>query len=243
MTQTPLQFDALNTLLDAHHDAFEKLAQILLEENAKYNLTRIVDPEQIRARHFLDSLTAISVLDALAAETGQPLRVIDIGSGAGFPSLPLAIVRPQWSFCSLEATGKKARFQKHAARELSLENLRVVHGRAEEAARQPAFREQFDAACARALAAMPILTELTGAFVKPAGKTIFWKGSSAHDELDASKKAIGQMGAQFEQMLPYTLPDQPDESPEFSLVVCRKTKPSPSQYPRVFGMIKKKPLG
>ncbi len=242
MTETTIQIDQLQTLLQSHQEAFERLAQFLLEENKKVNLTRIVDPQQMRMRHFVDSLAVIPALDAIVAKTGKPLRIIDVGSGAGFPSLPLAIVRPQWTFCSLEATAKKVKFQQAAAETLKLKNLQVLHGRAEEMAHQPALREQFDIACGRALAAMPMLAELLAAFVKPQGHAVFWKGSNVQEELTAAQDAIRTMGCQVRRRLPYELPTEDNQMVNFSLVMCQKTKPSPKQYPRVFGMIKKNPL-
>ena len=243
MNEITIQLDQLQTLLESHQEAFEILTQLLIEENQKVNLTRIVDRQQIRVRHFIDSLAVVPALDAIAAETGKALRIIDVGSGAGFPSLPLAIVRPQWSFCSLEATAKKVRFQQTAAETLKLKNLHVLHGRAEEIAHQPASREQFDVACGRALAAMPMLAELLAAFVKPPGHAVFWKGSNVQEELTAAQEAIRKMGCKVRQRLPYELPTEDNQTVTFSLVICQKTKPSPMQYPRVFGVIKKNPLG
>lgn len=242
MTEPRIQLDRLQTLLDDHGDAFDRLAALLIDENQKYNLTRITDPRQIRIRHFLDALTAVPLLDAIAADLGRPLRIIDIGSGAGLPSLALAIVRPDWSFCSLEATGKKVYFQQLACQTLGLNNVRAVHRRAEEAAHEQAYRERFDIACARAVAAMPMLAELLLGFVKPKGRAVFWKGSGARDEVSAATAAIRQMGGTIEQINGYTLPTDEPEPVEFSLVICGKYKPTPVNYPRAFGIIKKKPL-
>lgn len=242
MTDITIQPDQLQTLLELHPQQFDQLTQLLLRENEKYNLTRITSPEQIHQRHFMDSLTAIPILDAIAANAPQPLRIIDVGSGAGFPSLPLAIVRPQWSFCSLEATAKKVRFQQMAAETLQLDNLRVLQGRAEEIAHRPAFREQFDIACGRALAAMPMLVELLAAFVKPHGNMILWKGSNVQQELTDAHKAFSKMGLAIERTLPYELLTGEQESVIFSLVLCQKKKTSPVQYPRAFSVIKKSPL-
>lgn len=244
MTQSQIQFDPLKALLESHQQAFDGFAQLLIEENQKYNLTRITDIPQIRIRHFLDGLTAIEPLDSLAAKTGHPLKIIDVGSGAGFPSLVLAIVRPEWSICSLEATGKKAHFQQMVCDKLGLENVRVIHGRAEDIAHQPPYRERFDVACARAVAAMPMLAELLLGFASPkGGQAFFWKGSGAEKEMVEASPAIRQMGAEVMQIHSYTLPEEKEDRVEFSLVICQKTKPTPKQYPRPFGIIKKKPLG
>ncbi len=237
MIESSIQIEPLQALLDAHSEAFETLADFLIAENQKYNLTRITSLEQIQTRHFLDSLAAVPVLDAIATETGKPLRIIDVGSGAGFPSLVLAIVRPEWTFCSLEATGKKVTFQQNACKHLGLKNLEVIHGRAEEIAHLPKFREQFDIACARAVAAVPMLAELLLGFVRPHGRAIFWKGAGAADELSAGQNAIQKMGAAVDQIAGYSL-----DRVNFSLIICKKRTSTATTYPRVFGMIKKKPL-
>jgi 16S rRNA (guanine527-N7)-methyltransferase len=166
---------------------------------------------------------------------------LDIGSGAGFPGLVLAIVRPEWQIASLEATGKKATFQKNVCETLELKNVTVLNARAEETAHHAAYRQQFDAVMARALAAMPILAELSLGFVKIGGMALFWKGPTVNEELQAAPPAIQQMGAIVEDTLTYTLQTS-DEPANLSLIVCKKIKATPSQYPRVFGIIKKKPL-
>jgi 16S rRNA (guanine527-N7)-methyltransferase len=242
MNKQTLDIQPCQAVLDRHAEQLHRFQELLVEENAKYNLTRITSPQQVQTRHFLDSLAALATLDSLADTLHRPLRILDVGSGAGFPGLVLAIVRPEWSFVSLEATDKKARFQETVCRTLSLTNMQVRHGRAEEAAHTPAFRETFDAVTARALAPMPILAELVLAFLQPQGLGIFWKGSSAAQEAAQAAPAIRQMGAAVEQIAAYTLPD-PQEAVEFSLVICRKLHASPKKYPRVFGIIKKNPLG
>lgn len=243
MNQRTLDIQPYHTLLDAHQDAFRLFEQLLIEENAKYNLTRITSPQQVRTRHFLDSLAALGILDHLAGHLKRPLRILDVGSGAGFPGLVLAIVRPEWSFVSLEATEKKARFQEIVRNALNLSNIQIVGGRAEDLAHKASFREAFDAVTARALASMPVLAELALAFPKPQGLGIFWKGASAGDEIRQAETAIRQMGADIEQLAAYTLPEDTGEAVQFALVVCRKHSPSPKKYPRVFGIIKKQPLG
>lgn len=242
MNRQTLDIRPCQAVLDRCPDQLHRFQELLVEENAKYNLTRITSPQQVRTRHFLDSLAALTVLDSLADTLHRPLRILDVGSGAGFPGLVLAIVRPEWSFVSLEATDKKARFQETVCKTLNLKNVQVRHGRAEEAAHAPAVRESFDAVTARALAPMPILTELTLAFVKPQGLGIFWKGASADEEAAQALPAVRQMGAAVEQIAAYTLPD-PQETVEFALVICRKLHATPKKYPRVFGIIKKHPLG
>ncbi|MHC4950093.1 MAG: 16S rRNA (guanine(527)-N(7))-methyltransferase RsmG, partial [Planctomycetota bacterium] len=110
MNNTKINIKNLQAVLNEHRGKLDQFAELLIAENQKYNLTRIDSPEQIQVRHFLDSLAGLSILDELTQKTGKPLNILDIGSGAGFPGLVLAIVRPEWQIASLEATGKKATF-------------------------------------------------------------------------------------------------------------------------------------
>ena len=237
-----IKIENFQATLDEHRQKLDRFSELLIEENQKYNLTRIDSPEQIWVRHFLDSLAGLSVLDALAQKTGNPLRILDIGSGAGFPGLVLAIIRPAWQVVSLEATEKKVNFQKMVARQLELKNTTILNGRAEKIAHHAQFRQTFDAVTARALAAMPVLAELSLGFVKIGGVALYWKGPSVKEELQTAQAAIKQMGAEIEKTLSYTLQTDEAEPANLSLVVCRKIKATPTQYPRVFGIIKKKPL-
>ena len=157
MNSNKLNLDFAQAVLEEYRETLVQFSELLIEENQKYNLTRIDSPEQIGVRHFLDSLAGLSVLDELSKKTGKPLRILDIGSGAGFPGLVLAIVRPQWQITSLEATEKKVKFQKMVCDALGLENAIILNGRAEAVAHHAQFRQTFDAVTARALAAMPVL--------------------------------------------------------------------------------------
>jgi 16S rRNA (guanine527-N7)-methyltransferase len=242
LNKDKIKIDAFQIILDEHRDKLDRFAELLIAENQKYNLTRIDSPEQIEVRHFLDSLAGVSVLDALSKRTGKPLTILDIGSGAGFPGLVLAMVRPQWRILSLEATGKKAHFQETVCKTLALKNVTVLHLRAEDTAHHAAYRQQFDAVTARALAAMPVLAELSLGFVKLGGLALYWKGPSANKELKAALTAINEMGSEIQNTLSYTLPSMENEPANLSLIVCKKIKPTPKHYPRVFGMIKKRPL-
>ena len=243
MNHQAIDINKYQTILTQHQKSLRLFEQILVDENKKFNLTRITSSRQVRTRHFLDSLAGLDILDNLSNELQKPLQILDVGSGAGFPGLVLAIVRPQWSIVSLEATEKKVRFQETLCRTLNLDNVRIIHARAEDAAHQKSFREMFDAVTARALAQLPILSELTLGFPQQKGLALFWKGSSVTEELAKAEEAIQQMGTCVDQVASYTLPDEADEAIDFSLVVCRKIHPTPKKYPRVFGVIKKQPLG
>ncbi len=242
MNNNKLNLDSAQTLLEEHRQKLDRFSELLIAENQKYNLTRIDSPEQIWARHFLDSLAGLLVLDELSKKTGKPLKILDIGSGAGFPGLVLAIIRPQWQITSLEATKKKADFQQKICDTLELKNTTILNGRAEAVAHHAQFCQQFDAVTARALAAMPVLAELSLGFVKIGGLGLYWKGPSANKEVQTAQAAIKQMGAKIENSLSYTLQTEDVEPANLSLVICKKIKATPTQYPRVFGIIKKKPL-
>ncbi|MHC4231707.1 MAG: 16S rRNA (guanine(527)-N(7))-methyltransferase RsmG [Planctomycetota bacterium] len=242
MNHSFINLDSLQVVLDEHRDKLNRFSELLIAENQKYNLTRIDSPQRIEVRHFLDSLAGLSVLDTLSQKTGKPLQVLDIGSGAGFPGLVLAVVRPTWNIVSLEATEKKANFQKMVCDTLALKNTTILNGRAEAVAHLAQFRQAFDVVTARALAAMPVLTELSLGFVKINGLGLYWKGPSAKEELTTAQAAVNQMGGEIEQTLSYALQTEDSEPAKLSLVVCKKIKPTPKEYPRAFGIIKKKPL-
>ena len=242
MNNQTIKIEEYQPVLDEHRDKLGRFAELLIAENQKYNLTRIDSPDQIRIRHFLDSLAGLAILDELSQKTGKPLNILDIGSGAGFPGLVLAIVRPAWKIVSLEATGKKAAFQKTVCDGLGLKNVTVLHARAEETALHAAYRQQFDTVTARALAAMPVLAELSLGFVRVGGLALYWKGPTASEELQTAETAIQEMGAEIQDTLLYMLPADEEKPATLSLIVCNKIKPTPKQYPRVFGIIKKKPL-
>jgi 16S rRNA (guanine527-N7)-methyltransferase len=213
----------------------DTLAHLLTEENKHTNLTRITDGEQIRNRHFLDSLAIIPAIET--SHKNASLTIADIGSGAGFPVLPLAIVCPDWKFTSIEATGKKVNFQKKAAGELNLKNLAVIHGRAEDMAHERSYREQFDIVVARAVADLRILAELMLPFAKIGGRMLAMKSAAAQEELAAAQKTITLLGGCVESIYHYALPGTKDD---FCIVAVTKTAPTPKEFPRSYAIISKK---
>ncbi len=228
--------------LERHWRDFETLAGLLVEHNRKMNLTRITEPQQIRVRHFLDSLVALQSLDKLAAGRAD-FYLADIGSGAGFPSLPLAIARPSWKIVSIEAAGKKAGFQRLAADALGLKNFNVVIGRAEELAHDENYRQKFDAVCARAVADTRILAELCLAFVRVGGAFLVWKGPDVKTELRAAGPAIEQLGGSVKNVMRYSLQEEVRPSGQtFQLIYIHKNRKSLPNLPRGFAAISKKPL-
>ena len=220
-------------------DRFERFAVELDEWNRRMNLTRVVKPGQVQSRHFLDSLTcALPVLPQL--RSGAKRACIDVGSGAGFPGLPLAIAFPDLRVVLLEATRKKTSFLEHVVGALGLERVSVVTGRAEEAARQSAHRDAYDLACARALAPLPVALEWCLPFVRPGGHAILPRGSDLPSQLASGRLAARQLGAELWPPRPISLADLP---PGRALVVAEKTGPTPREYPRRPGRAAKRPLG
>ena len=157
------------TLSDTQFEQFQLYRAELLDWNTRMNLTAITNPEEVLLKHFLNSLTLLAVIDK------PHLRLLDIGTGAGFPGLPLKIVRPQWSVTLLEATGKKVMFLNHVIETLQLEDVVAIHGRAEELAHKPAYRATFDVVTARAVAAIPTLLEYAAPYCRVGGLIIFPK--------------------------------------------------------------------
>jgi len=240
---------ALGLHLDAQHLAlFQAYYDELLAWNQRLNLTTIVDFEQVQIRHFLDSLACHLVLlerkkDEKVSQpdsTGHDaIRMIDVGTGAGFPGLVLKIVYPRMQLTLLEATRKKVEFLEAVVRRLELSQVQAVWARAEEAGRNPAYREQYDVAVARAVAALPVLVEYALPFCRTGGVFVAQKGANLQAELDRSQHAIQLLGGRLREVRVYALPtlDEPR-----TLVVIEKIHPTPKEYPRRPGVPVKKPL-
>lgn len=241
MNSTPLTTRDFAAVLEEYADRFSLLTDLLIEENKIHNLTRITDPTQILFRHILDSLIALKIL-GFPAESGSGFTCVDIGSGAGFPVLPLAIVRPDWKFLSIEATGKKAAFQQKACRALGLTHVQVLSARAEDLAHDRRYRQRFDAVLARAVANLSVLAELSLGFVKIGGRLIAWKGPDVAEELRLALKTFDQMGAAEVKRVPYLLEGVNTEKISMSLIVAEKTRSVPDGLPRSFAQIKHRRL-
>lgn len=221
-------------------EAFRAFLVELLAWNAKLNLTTVTNPEQVETRHFLDSLSVLQAEEAQRALASPEARAIDIGSGAGFPGIPLAIAYPQAQMTLLEATGKKVGFLEHVTRRLGLERVTAVHGRAEDLARDPAHREQYGLALARAVAALPVVAEYALPFCQIGGCLVAQRGQDGEAEAEAATRAIGLLGGVLLRVDRVRLPGLP-EGP--TLVVVAKAGPTPGAYPRRAGMPGKRPLG
>ncbi len=232
--------DTYNNLTQQQKQQFENFSQLLQQENELHNLTRITDPQQIMVKHFFDSLIAAPIMVKYADSIDRAPFLVDVGSGAGFPVIPLAIALPQWNFVSVEATGKKADFQWKAIGELGLENVEVLQERAEEVGRNEEYRQRFDFAITRAVGRLEIIAELTVPLLRKGGIFLTWKGPKVEEEMPAGKKALHVLGMDSIIQIPYTLPGE--EQSNYRLVQAVKVKNTPPQYPREFRDIKKSPL-
>ena len=214
-----------------NREKFEKFRKLLIEYNEKYNLTSILEEKDVYYKHFLDS--------ALGAEFfKENARVIEIGSGAGFPSIPLTIIRPDLQFDLLESVGKKCEFLKVVVDKLGLENVHIYNGRAEEFAKDNHFREKYQHATARAVARMNTLCEYCLPFVKVGGTFVAYKSGDT-EEIYEAETAYKTLGAKLQEVFPYALPEGYGER---TIAVVQKIKPTPPKYPRGQGKERKNPL-
>lgn len=230
----PLDFSPV-PLSPAQRAQFERYLDLLLTWNRRVNLTAITEPRDIYIKHFLDALVLVPLIEMRLT----PQRLIDVGSGAGFPGAPLAIARPTWQVVLLEATRKKVRFLEVLVAELGLRNVSVCWGRAEEVAHDPAHREQYDVAVARALAPLPTLLELSLPFVRPGGYLLAPKGPNPHAEVAAAGRALDVLGGTIQEIVPVQVPLL--EEPR-TVIVVHKQHQTPAVYPRPPGRPAKRPL-
>lgn len=211
-------------------DLLDTYAQILVEYNEKVNLTAITDPEGIEDKHFVDSLL-------FANQPQVTGRMVDVGTGAGFPGIVAKIYKPDLELTLMEPTGKRVTFLQYACEQLGLKGVEFAKERAEEAARKQ-WREAFDLAGARAVASLPVLAEYCLPLVREGGSFLAMKGSAGLDELNAAKGAIQKLGGKLIGMQELTLPNGDPRS----LILCEKIGATPSVYPRNGGKIAKAPL-
>ena len=226
------------TLTERHLSAFETYYRELVAWNERFNLTAITDWEGVLVRHFLDSLSCLKALPR--AELAAGARVIDVGTGAGFPGLLLKIVCPGMRLTLLEATGKKVTFLEHVVQVLGLmRDVGVIHGRAEELGRDPAHRERYDWALARAVAEMPALVEYLLPLVRVGGAMLAQKGEGAAAEVHGADAAILALGGRVRQLVPVELRGLAETR---YLVVVDKVAATLEKYPRRPGVPQKRPL-
>ena len=215
-------------------EAFRWYARELVAWNEQVNLTAITDPAQIEIKHFLDSISCL-----LIDHFRPPARVVDIGSGAGFPGIPLRILFPQFQLTLVESIGKKVDFCRHVVQGLALEGVEVINARAEELGQDPGHRGQYDWGLARAVASLPTLLEYVIPFLKLGGHAILQKGDAGPAEVQESAAALKLLGAEIEALIPVELPRVPETR---HLVLVYKCAATPSKYPRRVGVPLKRPL-
>ncbi len=212
---------------------FTVLTDIMLEENEKYNLTAIKDPDKIILNHYADCAALAAILPAESS-------IADIGCGAGFPSLPIAILRPDVKILGVDSTAKRITYVNMVAERLSLTNIRAITARAEELGKSE-MRESFDVVTARAVAAMRILTELCIPLVRHGGQMIAMKGKNAEAELAEAKTSVTALGGRLREVREISLTDG-TEMLAHPLIIIDKVKKTSGIYPRPFAQISKKPL-
>ena len=216
---------------ESRTEALERFSALLLEKNQVMNLTAITDPIAVAQLHLLDSAALLQFLDL----SGK--RVVDVGTGAGFPGMPLRILKDDFDLTLLDSLGKRVNWLQAVCDELQLRRVACVHARAEEFAMQ--HREQFDVAVSRAVAQLSILSELCLPLVKVGGQFIAMKSVDTEEEITAAKNAIKTLGGRIARVEDYTIPTS---DIVHRLVIVEKVSPTPRVYPRAFAKIKKSPL-
>ncbi|MDE7163264.1 MAG: 16S rRNA (guanine(527)-N(7))-methyltransferase RsmG [Clostridia bacterium] len=220
----------MNLISGEYGEKFGQFKNLLLDYNNKFNLTAITDEKEVYIKHFLDSVAGESFFTKNAS-------VVEIGSGGGFPSVPLKLIRDDLHFLLIESTGKKCSYLQTVVDNLNLNNVQVKNARAEDAAREVIYREKFDFAVARAVARLNTLCEYCMPFVKVGGKFIAYKGDN-DDEIREAANAIKILGGELEKTEKYELPD----GEKRTLIIIKKVAHTPKQYPRGQGKERKAPI-
>ena len=219
--------------LEVNQEQVRKFAAfygLLIEWNERMNLTAITDEDEFIRKHILDSLSGLEYV--------KEGKILDLGSGAGFPGIPLKIYNEEFKITFLDALKKRLNFLDEVATKLSLTDVSSIHGRAEDLAKTD-LRESFDTVVSRAVASLPILSEYALPFLKTGGTFIAWKGSKAEDEAAESEKALKVLGGELTEIKKVAIPKLNEER---ALIIVKKIKPTPKQYPRKPGTPQKKPL-
>lgn len=215
-------------------ECFQIYYRMLKEENKKINITSIIKEEEIIIKHFIDS---ISCLKAISINPG--MKLLDVGTGAGFPGIPLKICRPETNIILVESQLKKVIFLNKVIKEMDLKNITVIHGRAEEIGRNPCYRENCDCVTGRAVAKLAVLAEYCLPLVKVGGIFLAMKGPKIKQELLMADKAIRMLGGEVSRIIDLKLPVTHDQR---NLVVIKKLRTTPDKYPRRTGVPQKRPI-
>lgn len=220
-------------LTDTQLDQFGTYAELLLETNRNLNLTAITDPDEVAVKHMVDSLLVYN------KERFHNHTIVDVGTGAGFPGLPLKIYDPGMRVTLIDSLQKRLHFLEQVVKTLGLGQVRCIHARAEDAGKDPALREKFDVAVARAVAALPVLAEYCLPLVRVGGVFYAMKGSRYREEVDAAHHAVEVLGGKITEVRPVQLPGLEDHR---AIITIEKVRPTPKQYPRKAGVASKRPL-
>lgn len=223
-------------LSDEQIEQFQIYYEMLIETNKVMNLTAITQLDEVVTKHFLDSIALANVYQIIK---NKELKIIDLGTGAGFPGIPLKIAFPQLQVTLMDSLNKRVKFLNSVIDELSLVNIDAIHGRAEEMARKTEYRQQYDLCVSRAVANLSTLTEYCLPFVKVDGMFISYKSSNIEDELDLSLNAIKILGGKLTEVKKLSLPESDIER---SFVMIKKIKNTPKTYPRKPGTASKEPI-
>lgn len=223
----------INIELDKNQiEKFYKYMDLLIEWNEKINLTAITNRKDILVKHFIDSLTIQRYL-------GDAVNIIDVGTGAGFPGIPIKIINPNLKVVLVDSLNKRINFLQDVIKKLNLDNIEVIHARAEDLGQNKKYREAFDIVTSRAVANMSVLSEYLLPLARVNGKCICMKGSDIEEELENSKYAINLLGGKIEQVDKFELSN---ERIGRNIVIVKKLKNTPNSYPRKAGTPAKKPL-
>ena len=215
-------------------DQFIQFYEFLVEKNKVMNLTGITEFEEVLTKHFLDSLSCVKAIDMTKVKT-----IMDIGTGAGFPGVPLKIAFPHLEACLLDSLKKRVNFLEETFQLLKLENITAIHGRAEEFAKNKAYRETYDLCVSRAVSNLATLSEYCLPYVKTGGFFISYKSGTVQEEVEQAQKAVKILGGRIQDVVYFQLPDSEIQR---SLVVIEKVKATPGRYPRKAGTPLKEPL-
>ncbi len=236
MLNKDLFYNTINKFnISVNDEAFSRLdtfAEMLIETNKSFNLTAIKEPDDVTVKHFADCLTIFNYVNI-----PENAKIIDVGTGAGFPGLVLKLARPDIQMTFLDSTKKRLGFIESVLNECGVQG-EIVHMRAEEAAQLPKYREKFDFSTARAVAALPVLSEYCLPFVKVGGSFVSMKSAESNDEISESKRAISVLGGKIEEDILFDLV----ENMPRRIIRIKKNSQTPTKYPRPSAQISKKPL-